>query len=781
VAEKVELEIGVKDDASKKIDQITGKVEDATKKPYDIDLRLKPDESIESALQRVTSQVKETASKVQALGQDTITFRINADQLDTVEKKLEGIQSEVKQVDAETIDITIKTDDVDKLNQNLDNSKTKTEELGKSADSSRSALANMVGNSAQDLGQLGGVAGSAGVAIGQIAEYAADASLAGEGLGSVLASFGTVVLPIAGLAALSALLPVIIGHFTELSTEQKVAKQTTEDLTKAFHDLDSASSDLRFNAIADDLKDLINKTPQLTGHLNDLGVSAADVATEMVGGTSPAISRVRDDYKSLTDTLATVTTAQMNSAEARASGNDAAVAASQAEQLVADSLGITTQELRDRVKVEKETLDAIDGKVEGTKKAIETDDAARQALEKLNQEKADAKAKDEAAKKAAEDFAKAQENEKKAVDDLRSSMEHLNATWDEGTQAADSFSSVFAAQESGFFALHQSAADVEDGFSKLGKTVHDAGQDFLETGGHLTSLSEDGRNVLDALEPLGKAIGENLSAELANAGGNFDSVRTKAAGYREELIAQMTQAGLSQDSIEGYIEQLNLTPEQVETTIVLAKQDEARKKIADLHVDISNIPVEARTEFLADTNKGDYEAAYAVLSGILTNDGKGVTADTHVNTATGSGELTTWRLDESGKPVKVPVHADTSPAESSAAAFRRKEEADAIDIPIRTTRGQAQAVMSGGPINQTGVYTVGEAGRETVVLPGGSQVLTAGRTMQLAAGQQQPVIHIINVNVKVDPLVPLAQAGREVANALDAYYRTTGSRPRAVA
>lgn len=47
----------------------------------------------------------------------------------------------------------------------------------RSGDQSRSVLANMVGNSAQDIGALSGVAGTAGVAIGQLAEYAADGNI----------------------------------------------------------------------------------------------------------------------------------------------------------------------------------------------------------------------------------------------------------------------------------------------------------------------------------------------------------------------------------------------------------------------------------------------------------------------------------------------------------------------------------------------------------------------------------------------------------------------------
>lgn len=63
------------------------------------------------------------------------------------------------------------------------------------ADQSRSVLANMVGNSTQDLGQLGGVAGTAGVAIGQLGEYAADGNIKLRNLIGLAA--GMVVLGVA--------------------------------------------------------------------------------------------------------------------------------------------------------------------------------------------------------------------------------------------------------------------------------------------------------------------------------------------------------------------------------------------------------------------------------------------------------------------------------------------------------------------------------------------------------------------------------------------------------
>src|SRR4051812_6595811 len=54
--------------------------------------------------------------------------------------------------------------------------------LNRSADGTKNAMANLVGNSAQDLGNMLGPLGSVGVALGQVAEYTADAANEGGGL-----------------------------------------------------------------------------------------------------------------------------------------------------------------------------------------------------------------------------------------------------------------------------------------------------------------------------------------------------------------------------------------------------------------------------------------------------------------------------------------------------------------------------------------------------------------------------------------------------------------------
>lgn len=89
--------------------------------------------------------------------------------------------------------------------------------------------------------------------------------------------------------------------------------------------------------------------------------------------------------------------------------------------------------------------------------------------------------------------------------------------------------------------------------------------------------------------------------------------------------------------------------------------------------------------------------------------------------------------------------------------------------------------MAGTPYAAGGVYTVGEAGPERVILPRGSRVLTAGQTAGLARREAAAATTIINVTVNVPVGTPTAEVGRYVAAAIDLHERRAGRRRRAVA
>jgi hypothetical protein len=209
--EKIAIEIGAEDKASKVIDKLAKRIDG-----------LEADEAriaITAQTEKLEAKLKRTKDQLDGLTGDELTVKLRA--VGNLEADLKAAQDLFEKLDGATgkVDLEL-TGDAD----------AKLKDVEKSADGSKSALANVVGNSAQDLGELGGVAGTTGVAIGQIAEYAADAALGGEKLTSVLKNFALVAGPI---ALITAALGVVNGIMGEQKAKSEAAAKATKELGDA--------------------------------------------------------------------------------------------------------------------------------------------------------------------------------------------------------------------------------------------------------------------------------------------------------------------------------------------------------------------------------------------------------------------------------------------------------------------------------------------------------------------------------------------------------------------
>lgn len=151
---------------------------------------------------------------------------------------------------------------LDSMGGALKSARAETDQLAASAGSSRSVLANMVGNTTQDLGALTGVAGSAGVAIGQMGEYMADAVGSGDKLGDILKNFGTVAAPVAALATVT----FAIGEWQK---QMAKARQEAADLLAAQKALGAGDTGAW-------VSELVTQYGSLVGALGDAGVSMSE-------------------------------------------------------------------------------------------------------------------------------------------------------------------------------------------------------------------------------------------------------------------------------------------------------------------------------------------------------------------------------------------------------------------------------------------------------------------------------------------------------------------------
>lgn len=264
--EQVRIDVIAEDKASKVLDAVADKVEDLEAAKVDI--------PVEADTKPAERDVGDLLKKVEKLAADpaTILLTSNATQ---IAGDMAALILDLDALDAADPTVDVKVDQLNKLQGDLEQIEAKVRDLngtpvdvdtrpavagiddvGRSAGSSKSVLANMVGNSAQDIGELGGIAGSAGVAFGQMGEYMADARAEGEGMGSIFKSFAGVAGPVAGLALATKVLGDVVSRFGEST------KRTTDDV-EAWSDALTEGGDAASN-YAEHLKDVGSVTLDVT-------------------------------------------------------------------------------------------------------------------------------------------------------------------------------------------------------------------------------------------------------------------------------------------------------------------------------------------------------------------------------------------------------------------------------------------------------------------------------------------------------------------------------------
>lgn len=133
------------------------------------------------------------------------------------------------------------------------------------------------------------------------------------------------------------------------------------------------------------------------------------------------------------------------------------------------------------------------------------------------------------------------------------------------------------------------------------------------------------------------------------------------------------------------------------------------------------------------------------------------------------------KLQTAANPVTTPVkaQADLASVDSAASSMQRQALTKEIKIPVTTILKELQGMQSGGVVPAGGgLFTVGEAGREAVALPGGARVFPHAQTERMLSGGGGRYYNItVNVSAGAQP----ADVGRELVSAITAYERANGS------
>lgn len=164
------------------------------------------------------------------------------------------------------------------------------DDMNASGDQSRSVLANMAGNTAQDLGEVGGVVGTLGVGLGQMAEYATEGNIK-------MGQLAKVAGPMLGLAVAGLAVQHVMG---EIAESKAFHKENVEGFTEAIENGEDAAAGLRdrlreAGEIKFDQGGPFGGVVDATGLLDSMSIGVEQFSTVVTGS--------KDDLDAYTDSL----------------------------------------------------------------------------------------------------------------------------------------------------------------------------------------------------------------------------------------------------------------------------------------------------------------------------------------------------------------------------------------------------------------------------------------------------------------------------------------------
>ena len=572
------------------------------------------------------------------------TIDVKTAQINALQGDLDKVVGKIKEVNNVPVDV-----DTSRAKQGLD-------DVGRSADSSKSVLANMVGNATQDLGALGGIAGSAGVAIGQMGEYMVDAKADGDKFTTVLRNFAMVAGPIALIGVAIQVATGVMNHFTEEAAAAEArAKSMGEAMEGAANDAVGIAQALRDDTeamrnfidqggnfgdlIADNLTIVANNIPligeafeqtstDIVTVANKAGLSIYDLANA-AGGVGSEGWKKYDT--ALREAVATGKISKEQSEAMRGFMGQQSIAIGDAN--AAQKLYNVDQKeanaLLDEFLTKKDPLKAFTNEWSTLQEdmrdgSIDTETAAeaintlatelgltREEVIALAQEDLDTQMAETA--KATGKTTEAMKEASNKADALQRNFRELSDTmrsteWgDAELQGALTGMSAFTEE---LFALGNIAQAQEEAFLGFNESVKDVGLALDETTGSFDLTTEAGRKQQDALEELAGTIDTEMAAAFDQADGDFAKFKTNAEGIANKTLKRLQhELGLSDEETEALGRQLGLLPEDIETRYELSGDEEAKIKIGLLQGAIDDLPKSVQTQVHQQIIKGDYVGA----------------------------------------------------------------------------------------------------------------------------------------------------------------------------
>jgi hypothetical protein len=612
---------------------------------------------------------------------------------------------------------------------------TATKNLRGDSDQTKSVLANMSGNVAQDLGEIGGAAGSTGVLIGQLAEYATEGNVS-------LRNLTKLAGPMLGLTAVSI---VATKAFEAWSKRSKELAENTAKLTESFVastggiDQWTSTVEKAVEAGTADPEEMFSasffeawdedKANDVLAALGDIGLSAGDLGEQMLGATQDTQAWATEQLKAAgasDEFAAAVGEAMANGADY---GEAVAIAAQQhtlmtgaldetGQALIAEgeALGVAGEALDELTKAAKDAdieqaasdaLNAAEGYEEYAgmvAQARDETDSEADALARFQELMIEANAAREEAKEKAKAQAEADAEAAKALEEAAAGAdEYARAMNSVDWQAAEleGAATAMTTYSEALFASGNHAQDSADAYTKLADSLADSELQFDQA-------TEAGFAQQDALEQLAGVVDQDLAKAFDTANGSFDAFASGAKSVASDIRGTlMNDLGLTVDQADEVLDALGLLDDKdIEARFELAGAEEARLKLGLLSSAIAGLPADIEREVTLAVAAGDYQTALKIVEDYYADNHPEVIADVTADASQYGDVVGAAVRDAEGNITVIPVDADPAEAEEEMEETADNPPEATIPADADTTEAARQLLDETTRQRQATIYAI---------------------------------------------------------------------------
>lgn len=155
--------------------------------------------------------------------------------------------------------------------------------------------------------------------------------------------------------------------------------------------------------------------------------------------------------------------------------------------------------------------------------------------------------------------------------------------------------------------------DVEEANRALAEGIDKVAESVKENGKTLDINTEKGRANRSAIQDQVEAIEAKIKADVQSGVSTKDATNAGLL-YREQLLDTAEQLGLNRADAEAYINQLGLTPENVQTAVELQHDEEVKARLQGMLDQLGAIDAGAAAEIQALIDRGAFDQAEAELT-----------------------------------------------------------------------------------------------------------------------------------------------------------------------